>query len=161
MSQPKPAIAIRDEEYNKIVDGLKKTNVLSLKNTDGNIYSFYWKKKDLFCSVNGKQDMEMEVMPQSIALKNQLGSFQSSVKQQIQKDNPNLTDDVAEAYADIMTEANESIKRLMEQGYSPSVAREIVGRILENEEELDKLVQETSKQAENYSCSNVITQETP
>ena len=133
-------MGIRDEEYNKIVKQLKKESIVSLKNTDGNIYTFFFKGKDLHCCVNGEPTTMMEVMKQSDVFKQQMKGFQSHMSKQIKADNPTMKEEVVEAYADVITEANESIKNLINGGIEPAMAKALVSKILENHEELDEIL---------------------
>jgi hypothetical protein len=80
-----------------------------------------------------------EVIPMSQVedVKRQTNCFRESLMKRLEEDMPDITQEEREAHADILTEANEAIKRLIVSGVEPKVALYIIQSVLADKEVID------------------------
>jgi hypothetical protein len=82
-------------------------------------------------------------------------SFKDKALDLLKTEFPEKTETELQDEADILNEANESIKRLISYGMAPSVAREVITRVLEcsappnTPEELAELITKVTEEVTN------------
>lgn len=82
-------------------------------------------------AMNKKKEME----------ENNPNPFKDYIKEKMRADNPDLPDEHVEANADIVVEANETIKRLISAGVDIDVAHKLIKGVLESEEAQERIIQ--------------------
>lgn len=135
--QPARGFAIDDWEYDRIkVLAKEKKRGIKLKNSTGEYYRFYYKGADLMSDLRMPDGsiQTSEVFKKSDVMKEQKDTFKQQMVEKIAEKNPDVPAEVTEVYADIMVEANESIKNLIRKGIDPKQAYNIVMGILRNME---------------------------
>lgn len=135
------AVAIPDEEYDAIVKKVRKEGRIGFRSVDKNgiHHRFYYSDDKLLVDIRTDDTTTTkDVMKLSDALEEQKKQgeqadrdFKEYITGVLRKDNPEMEDDMIEAYADILTQANQSVKNLMARGHNPDTALEIVQSILE------------------------------
>lgn len=135
-------MAIPDAEYDKIVGMITKRNKpVRLEDKSRHARLFYLRDGKLFAlSRKDNQPFQEECMKLSDIHQEQLKPFADSIKPRIRKDHPDWPEDVVDAYGDILSEANESIKNLIKKGIDPNMAHAIVSQALNDDEAVKKLV---------------------
>jgi hypothetical protein len=134
-----PAVALTDEDYDRIVDLVRKAGRrgTTLTNTTGVTMRFYYKgndRKQLWGDTRTKEGnvTTTEVFRQSDVMHgNQINPFKESVKQKMKQDHPDWSEEELDFNADLCSEANDSIKRLIQSGIDPNTAYNAIMATLE------------------------------
>jgi hypothetical protein len=137
------AVALTDEDYSRIDGLVRKKGGRGIKLTDkkGVVNRFYRKDKLLWCD-QVKADSSIftqECMKMSDIANAQKAPFADAMKEKLKADHPTMTAEVVNAYADVIAEANESIKRLISSGVEPEVAHKIITEALRGKEIIDNV----------------------
>lgn len=145
----KHAVALTDEDYSRIDELVRKNGKRGVKLTDkkGVVNRFYRKDGELYCDQYGANDtiFTQECMKLSDIQNTQKAPFESAMKQKLKADYPTMTQEEVDAYADVIAEANESIKRLIANGVEPQLAHGIITEALRGR----KVVDNVEKKVEN------------
>jgi hypothetical protein len=134
-------LCLPDEHIERILDLLdneanKKTGFIHLTDKNSVVHKFFKQGTTLIAERddNGKP-MAQPVI--SISEAKKMREAQRPIKEKITErilsDFPEKTKEEVEADADILAEANESIKKLIASGVAPSVARKIIASVLDCE----------------------------
>jgi hypothetical protein len=137
------AVALTDEDYSRIDSLAKKKGKIGIKLTDkkGIVNRFYRKDGLLWCDQR-KEDgsiFTQECMKLSDIQKTQRAPFANAIKEKLKIDHPTMTAEEIDAYADVISEANESIKRLIASGVEPDVAHKIITEAMRGKEIVDNV----------------------
>jgi hypothetical protein len=127
-------LCLPDDHKKRIEDMLdnelnKENGYIHLKDKHGVVMKFYRNGGNLWADrADGK-----DVIPQPVIGMSEAGEFQKnarpfkeSVVERIKNDFPDKPMEEVEQDADILNEANESIKKLIASGVAPSLARKII-----------------------------------
>lgn len=153
MSETNPTlgVAIPDADYIRILDILKTKNSVKLTNKDKIEKKFYVKGTTLYAdSWADTTKVTEEVFKQSELAQQYSNTFRESIRQRMIRDHPEWSAEEVEANADIIDEANETIKRLIASGIDYTVAVGVVKHTLisnniENEiKDIEKLLANAS-----------------
>lgn len=112
----------------------KSNGFIHLTDKHNTPHKFYKVNGNLYAdrSDNGKILKQPVIsMTEANKIKEQQRPFKDKITERIQADFPDKTNDEVEQDADILNEANESIKKLIASGLAPSVARSIIMSVLE------------------------------
>ena len=141
---PMKGMALPDEEYEKIEHILKKKTNIRLTNTAGVEVNFFFKDKVLYGE--HKDHTVEEVFKLSTVQQQQQrddpNSFRNLVKARMTAEQPDWSEEKIELNADIISEANESVRRLVDMGVEYKVAVAIVKHTLKSkdiEEEINDI----------------------
>jgi hypothetical protein len=142
-AQTRLILCLPDDHKQRILDMLelesnKDNGFVHLKDKNGVVMKFYINQGNLWAD---RPDGD-KVIPQPVitmseakafneAQKEANRSFKEKVIERIQTDFPDKTKEEVEQDADILNEANESIRKLIASGVAPSVARKIITSVLE------------------------------
>lgn len=136
-------MCVPDEHFSRIQEMLKDAGRIGiyLTHKDGTRVRFYHKDGKTFADER-KDDNSVftqEVIPASEieAVKRQHSSFREELMKRLVVDFPDDTDEEREAHADVLTEANEAIKRLILSGVEPKVALYIIQSVLADKNIVD------------------------
>lgn len=137
------AVALTDEDYSRIDSLAKKKGRIGIKLTDKNgvVNRFYRKDGLLWCDQR-KQDgsiFTQECMKMSEIANAQRAPFANAMKEKLKADHPSMTPEEIDAFADIIAEANESIKRLIASGVEPDIAHKIITEAMRGKEIIDNV----------------------
>jgi len=145
----KHAVALTDEDYSRIDELVRKNGRRGVRLTDkkGVVNRFYRKDGELYCDQYGANDsiFTQECMKLSEIQNAQKAPFENAMKQRLKADHPTMTQEEVDAYADIIAEANESIKRLISNGVEPQLAHGMITEALRG----SKVVGNVEKKVEN------------
>lgn len=161
MSRVINRIGLPDEEYAKIFEAAKKNrHGVKLKNAKGLEVRFFVKDKKLFGE--DKKGNVQECMSMSDAMADSRNpespqSFRSYIHTRLRREHPDMPDDVVDIYADILDEANNSIKSLIAMGVDATVASTMIVKAL-TEDGADEIIQGMLEQPET-SPLPVLTEE--
>jgi hypothetical protein len=130
-TNPARGVALPDNEYDRIVEILQSKHYISLKNKDGVEKKFYKKDGSIYAEswIDNDKVIE-EVFKLSTVSQQYANTFRESVRQRMIRDHPEWSAEQVEASADIIDEANETIKRLMSAGIDYTVAVGVVKHTL-------------------------------
>ena len=134
------AIALPDEHYQMMEDILKRAGRKGkwMKDRSGVWMKFYLSKGKITAHkrIEGGYK-KMDVLKLSDAQQHQVQAnpIREDIRTRIKNDNTNMTDEELDATADILTEANETIKRLVKNGVDINTATRIVQVALDHKEE--------------------------
>ena len=141
MAQPVVAMGLLEEDYQRISRMARKSRIgVRLMGKNGPV-RFYYKDGQLY---GDQRDKEGKVFTQPCvnmaeAMKQQKAAtesgpkelpFKAAVLPRIRADHPDWTDEEVDAFADIIAEANESMKRLLASGVEEQLAANLVGEAL-------------------------------
>nr|WPF46801.1 MAG: hypothetical protein [Lake Baikal virophage 12] len=145
----KHAVALTDDDYSRIDELVRKNGKRGVKLTDkkGVVNRFYRKDGELYCDQYGANDtiFTQECMKLSDIQNTQKAPFESAMKQKLKADYPTMTQEEVDAYADVIAEANESIKRLISNGVEPQLAHGMITEALRGKE----IIGNVEKKVEN------------
>jgi hypothetical protein len=152
----KQAVAIPDEEYSKLRLCAKANGKRGylIKDKKGVMHRFFMKDNILYSEKKVDDALqEFEVMSMTEALEKQKemnerdpnAQFKAHTMQRMRQDHPNMSDEDLEANADIVVEANESIKRLISKGIPAETAHKIITGLLHSEDLKEHIIDELKK----------------
>jgi len=125
------------ERVNGLLDDeLKNNNNYFIHLTDKNkvVHKFYRQGEKLIAERddNGKPLFQPVIsMSEANKIKESQRPFKDKLVERIKTDFPEKSNEEIEQDADILAEANESIKKLIASGVAPSIARKIIMSVLE------------------------------
>jgi hypothetical protein len=135
---PNFAITLLPDEYKRIAKLARGSRIGVICNHKAGRFRFYFKDGEMFADIRDKDnniktypvvDMEKaKEMERTEGTQNDL--FKNSVLPKIRADHPDWTEEEVECLADMLNEANGSIKRLIMQGIDPVMAQKIVGEAM-------------------------------
>jgi hypothetical protein len=137
------AVALTDEDYSRIDRLVRKKGGRGIKLTDkkGVLNRFYRKDGLLWCDQYKADDsiFTQECMKMSDIANQQRAPFANVMKEKLKADHPTMSAEEIDAMADIISEANESIKRLISSGVEPEVAHRIITEAMRGKEIIDNV----------------------
>ena len=140
---PVSGMGLPDDEYKKVLELLKKNRSVRLTNTKGEEHKFYMKNGELHSDYYvGLVRHTREVFNVSELAKQDHNSFRNLTRRRMKADHPEWDDAELDAQADVISEANETIKRLMSMGVAYEVAVGVVKHTLNSpniEEEVNEI----------------------
>ena len=149
-TNPALGVAIPDADYDRILDILKTKNSIKLTNKDKIEKKFYLKNGILYAdSWADTTKITEEVFKQSEIAQQYSNTFRESVRQRMVRDHPEWSTEEIEANADIVNEANETIKRLIQSGVDFATAVGVVKHTLTSDS-----IDEEVKNIEMLMASN-------
>ena len=163
-------LCLPDDHKQKIIDLLeseenKANGYVHLTDKHGVVMKFYYNQGNLWADrADGEHVIQQPVITMSEAqkVKQAQRPFKEKAIERMKAEFPEKTPEQIEQDADILNEANESIKRLIAAGVAPSVARKIISNVLECEQPpstpeemadiISKTVEQEQKSAPNVEC---------
>lgn len=159
-------MCIPDEHYDRIVDMLKDCGRIGtyITHKNGNRVRFYKVDKKIFADERKEDDsiftQEVIKMSEVQQAKMETSDFRKEMLSRIEKETPELQEEEKNAMADILYEANESIKKLIASGMHPVVAKSIIEAVLNDKDVLSKangspeaLAEVLMQRGEEIGCS--------
>ena len=130
--------AIDDDDYDRIVALARKAGKrgVSLTNKAGQKWRFYFKGKDLFGDVlmpDGSLVIN-EVFKKSVVMAQQQKPFRDAMRDKLNADYPDMSEEEKEFRVGMLNEANESIKNLIRGGMEPAKAHALIVEVLRSME---------------------------
>lgn len=127
------AIGVTGEDYEKIVVLARgKRRGVKLTGRSGTVRFYFDKGKLLGDTIDAQGNkVTQEVVNIETLPKNE--GFKTHLRDRLREDHPEMSKEELEAHADILNEANETIKRLIESGVAPDVAHKIVTTALKED----------------------------
>lgn len=136
-------LCVPDEHYGKIKESLKDAGRIGIYLTDknGKRVRFYKIEGVIYADERKEDDsiFTQEVIKMSDIQKvsNDHDAFRKEMMKRLEADHPNMAQEEREAYADVLREANDSIKKLIAGGMEPSLAYKIIESVLNDKEIID------------------------
>lgn len=146
----KQGMGIDDSDYDRIYAKARKANTTGIfvKNSNGIIYRFYMKGKTLYTAYKDSTENKMivaEVFKKSEVLKSEKDNFKQSMMNRLHNDFPDMSMEEKEYRADLLTEANETIKNLIKGGMNPEIAHKVVVELLQSRDKTEKQTSEPTE----------------
>lgn len=141
-------LCIPDEHYAKIKESLKDAGRIGIYLTDKNGKRVRFYKKDGVIYADERKDddtvftQEVIKMSEIQQVQNEHSVFKQEMLKRIQADHPDMPLEEQEAYADVLREANDSIKKLIASGVEPSIAYKIIESVLQDKEIIDNTMKD-------------------
>jgi hypothetical protein len=154
-------LTVPDDKYDSLFARVE-TEPVSIADKNGVVQTFYRQGTKLYADRdNDGTPLTQKVIRKSEeeAYKNRK-PFKDSIKDRLRKDFPEYDEANLEAHADVLGQANESIKRLIQAGISPANAVKIVLNILDNQdkfespEQIVELIKEKEEKHEGLATVN-------
>lgn len=128
-------VAIEDVEYDRIVAMCRKSGRrgLTLRNSNGQTWWFRLNDGELHAKIRNPDSDEVtesEVFKKSVVMRQQTASFRETMRERLRADHPEMSPEEIDLNADLLTEANESIKNLIQSGVDPKMAQALVKEAL-------------------------------
>ena len=133
MEDARSGVAIEDSEYDRIIAICRKSRRgVTLQNSNGQRWWFRMQDGALHADIRNPDDSvsKSEVFKKSDVLRQHSQSFCDTMKSRLQADHPDMSAEEIALNADILTEANESIKKLIMTGVDPKLAHALVKEVL-------------------------------
>lgn len=134
-------MCVPDSHYERIIEMINESKTeIYLTHKSGNRVKFYLKDEKLYAdeekddSIFTQEVIKMSSIDQ---VKRDNSDFKNEMIKKIENDNPNMLQEDKEALADILYEANESIKKLIASGVQPNVAKQIIEAVLNDKDIID------------------------
>jgi hypothetical protein len=155
-------MVVPDEHFTRIQEMLKEANSkigVHLTHKNGNRVRFYHDGGKTFADER-KEDNSVftqEVIPMSEVedMKRQHSSFRETLMKRLKDDHPDWSQEELDASADILTEANESIKKLIAAGVDPRLAQHLIEAVLADkniERSAEELVEVLKEREQTYKA---------
>ena len=155
-------LCLPDDHKSNIVKMLeseenKKNGFVHLTDKNGIVMKFYYNQGNLWADrADGEQVISQPVITMTEAENFQRSQrpFKEKLVERMTHEFPEKTPEQIAQDADILNEANESIKRLIASGVAPSVARKIISNVLEcsvapsTPEEISEIISKTITEEE-------------
>ena len=131
-------LCLPDTHYERVVELVNETdgNVgIKLKDNKDVSMTFYFKDDKLYADKENEcgeiiQTQEVIKMSDIENKKNERPDFKTHLLNQLKTDFPGMNQDEIESNADILNEANESIKKLILSGIQPKIALKLIYDVL-------------------------------
>jgi len=152
--ETRQAVALPDAEYDamRLKAKMRGKRGYTCFDKSGNKHKFYMKGDELYGEHNNQEYLTMS-MTEALAKKAEMearpDSFKASTKSKMRKDFPDLSEEELNANVDIVSEANDSIKRLITAGIAPEVAYKIIMGTLHSDETNNLIIKELSATAKS------------
>lgn len=135
-------ISVPDDKYESIYKRVSDelSGFLHIADKNGVIQKFFRQGEALYAErQDGEKLLQQKVIPKSKEeeVKNRMRPFRDMIVERLRADFPDYTEENIQIHADILNEANSSIKQLITAGVSPANAIRIVMSILDSKEEFD------------------------
>lgn len=134
MSTTKSGVAIQDADYDQIISMCRKNGKrgVTLENSNGQIWWFRLENGDLHAKIRNQDGSvtNSEVFKKSVVMSQQSTPFRETMRQRLRADHPDMSPEEIDINADLLTEANDSIKTLIQSGVDPAVAQAVVKEAL-------------------------------
>jgi hypothetical protein len=157
-------MAVPDEHYERIEELLKGKRNITIKDNKGQEAKFYHHTDGTLMA--DKWDDEKLVQQEVVKisdvpqLKKALASrpFRENLVFRLKEDFPEMSQDEIELHADVLTEANESIKKLIASGVPPMVASKLIQDVMNDKELIEQLQAEDEDGKDNsaYALANIL-----
>jgi hypothetical protein len=126
-------MCVPDDHYAKL-ETLLETKVLGMEIKDKNgVPAYFYSKNGKIYSEQSGLTQEVVKMSSIPDVKRQHDPFREHLMSRLRNDFPDCTQDELDAHADILTEANTTIKNLIAQGLPKEIAYRIVQTALEED----------------------------
>jgi len=149
--ETRQAVALPDIEYDAMRLKAKKRGYTCFDKSN-NKHKFYMKGDELYGEHNNQEYLTMS-MSDALAKKAEMeerpDSFKASTKSKMRKDFPDISEEELNANVDIISEANDSIKRLITAGIAPEVAYKIIVGTLQSDETNNLIIKELTASAKS------------
>jgi hypothetical protein len=154
-------LTVPDDKYDSLFARVE-TEPVSIADKNGVVQTFYRQGNNLYAD----RDNDGKPLSQKVIRKSEEEKyknrkpFKESIKERLRKDFPEYDEANLEAHADVLGQANESIKRLIQAGISPANAVKIVLNILDNQEKFEspeqivELIKEKEEKHEGLATVN-------
>jgi hypothetical protein len=132
------ALCIPDEHFERIVKLIDENEASEafLKDKAGIVQRFYRDGDEIFAD---KEEADGNVLKQKVITMSEAqkmahkDKFRVQIEERVKQDFPDLTEDEIKAHTDVLNEANESVKRLIENGMPKAVAVKLISLIVEQD----------------------------
>lgn len=127
-----------DDKVFGLEQKLKNEEYILIQSGNGTNYKFYY-EDDIMYAVNiDDESIKHKIIKESDreSVENKHKSFRNHLKNRIKNDFPEMPEEQLNQDADILSEANESIKNLMLKGIPSEIAKEIIMIVLQTPAEL-------------------------
>jgi hypothetical protein len=140
MSETIYGLCLPNDHYEHIVKliGESKTNEIFLKDKAGVTHRFYKNEDNVFAD---KEESNGNILKHKVVTMSEAEKMVSkdknktNIEKRIKNDFPDMTKEEISVHTDILYEANESIKRLIENGMSKDLAVKLISFILQMEQD--------------------------
>jgi hypothetical protein len=136
-------MCVPDEHYDRIVDMLKDCGRIGtyVTHKNGNRVRFYKIDGKIFADERKEDNsiftQEVIKMSEVQQTKMEHSDFRKEMLSRIEKDKPELQEEEKNAMADVLYEANESIKKLIASGVHPALAKSLIEAVLNDKDIID------------------------
>lgn len=135
-------MVVPDDHYDRLWEIVEKDKNKSVAISDKNkvLHQFYFKDGKLYADreMDGaKQQNEVIKMSDVPKVKGKHSDFREYIVKRLKADYPNESEEFISEHADVLYEANESIKKLIASGVPPQVAQRIIQSVLEDKSIID------------------------
>jgi len=130
-------LTIPDKQFSGLESALDKDKIVSVRNKDNVFFNFY-RDGDVIVGENTDTGAKHKVVSESegLKLKEKQLTFKEQIEKRIRTDFPDISEEQLKQDADILYEANESIKTLIKAGLKPEVAKNIIFKVLESKDDI-------------------------
>ena len=133
-SHPAKGMALPELEYKKLTEALKHNKSIKVKDAKGVEHKFYKKGDTIYADFHmGLVRHTNEVFNVAELARQDTNSFRNAVRRKMKADHPEWDEEELDIQADVISEANESIKRLMAMGVGYEVAVGVVKHTLNSD----------------------------
>ncbi len=153
------ALCVPDDHYERIVKLIdeSETSETLLKDRAGITQRFYRDGDEIFAD---KEESDGNVLKQRVMTMSEAekmatkDKFRMKIENRVKEDFPDMSEEEVKAHADVLNEANESVKRLIAGGMPKAVAVKLISMIVEGNkefsspEELAEFMREVSTEPE-------------
>lgn len=137
------ALCLPDDHKERISQMLKdelnkQNSFIHLKDKNDVVMKFYYQGDIMYAErADGEKTIVQTVLSttEATAAQKKHRPFKEYIEERIKADFPDKSNEEVQQDADILNEANESIKNLIKTGVAPSVARRIIQMVLDCETE--------------------------
>lgn len=154
----KQGTALEDDDYDRIVSMARSAGKrgVSLTNKAGQNWRFYFKRKDLYGDLKMPDGSVVvyEVFKKSVVMAQQQNPFSNSIREKLDADYPDMSNEEKDFRIGMLTEANESIKNLIRGGMDPKQAHSVIVEVLRSMEKPPATEISTEQNAIITECSD-------
>lgn len=160
-------LCVPDEHYIRIMTLLdeSKDQSIYLKDKSAITHHFFKDGDDIYAD---KEETDGNILKYKVMKLSEANTFaeknkqHSMIKNRVKSDFPDMSEDEVQAHADVLNEANESVKRLINSGMPKELAVKLISLVIEGgekqfstPEDIVKLINEVSTPVEGVSAADV------
>jgi hypothetical protein len=159
MTTPLFALCVPDDHYERIVKLIDESEASEtlLKDKAGITQRFYRDGDEIFAD---KEESDGNVLKQKVMTMSEAqkmankDNYRMKIESRVKEDFPDMSEEDIKAHADVLNEANESVKRLIANGMPKAMAVKLISLIVEGNkefsspEELAEFMKEVSTEPE-------------